>query len=68
MPWPIVTAHTASCCYQQCEQSGHSVCHYFADYYDRLCAATHKALDDPNPANLAALETVFNERTPYVRD
>ena len=68
MPWPIITAHTASCVYQQCEQSGHTVCVHFGDYYTRLCAEVQKTLDDPSPANLASLREVFNEEKFLVYD
>jgi len=68
MPWPTITAHTASCCYQQCEASGHTVCHNFADYYERLCAAVQKALTDPTPANLASLREVFTEEKSFVHE
>ena len=66
MPWPISTSHNATCCYVMCEQSGHAVCVMFADYYERLCAAVQKAVDDPTLANLAALKAVHDEETRYV--
>ena len=68
MPWPVITAHTASCVYQMCESSGHSVCHNFGNYYERLCAAVQKVLDDPTPTNLASLREVMTEETHLVHE
>ena len=61
MPFPVIFSHRGSCAYQCCEQSGHSVCRSFGDYYTRLCNAAQAATDDPTPENLAALQTILNE-------
>jgi hypothetical protein len=68
MPWPISTSHNSSCCYQQCEAAGHSVCHQFADYYQRLCAAAIAAVDNPTGERLAHLQETLNEHKGLIND
>ena len=69
MPLPISTSRTASCCYVMCEQSGHSVCHVFGEYYTRLCAAAQLLADDPaNLDHQAALKAVLHEETHFVHE
>jgi hypothetical protein len=61
MPWPVSTSHTASCVYEQCEQSGHAVCKGFADYYERLCGAAQAVVTAPNGDNLSRLQDILHE-------
>ena len=61
MPWPTTTSHTSSCVYELCERDGHAVCHAFADYYERLCKAAQRAVDDHSLENMAALREVLSE-------
>ena len=69
MPWPTITNHTASCCYQMCEVSGHTVCHKFSDYYERLCAAAQLVADDPaNVANVTDLRAVLSEERGFIHE
>ena len=56
-----------SCCYQMCDQDGHSVCPVVKDHYERLCGAA-KALCDglstPQADELAQnLRAVLDETT-----
>jgi hypothetical protein len=61
MPWPVVTTSNSSCAYEQCEQTGHAVCHRFAEYYEGLCEAAQAVVDEPTEANLARLLEILSE-------
>ena len=52
-----------------CEVSGHTVCHKFSDYYERLCAAAQLVADDPaNVANVTDLRAVLSEERGFIHE
>ena len=58
---------SSSCCYQQCDQDGHSVCPVCSDHYSRLIAAAKALcgrLGTPDAEALAqGLMSIVNETT-----